>query len=163
MSILTRQYEWIRQTREVLFHYCETLSTSDYVKDHESFGGASMRSLHAHAADCYLFWLGSFALKRTIAPIPAEQFSNVQAMRKVFAGIDLLVGDFLNEFEDQPDLKIPGTPSWQEETIMLTPLWLFTHTTTHEFHHKGQILSMSRQLGYIPMVTDLYHPTRTNG
>ncbi|AEI43078.1 DinB family protein [Paenibacillus mucilaginosus] len=158
MRILTRQYEWLVQTREVLFQYCETIAASDYVRDMESFGGGSMRSLQAHAADCYRFWLGGFALKRTLPPVPAEQVLHVRAMREVFAGVDLLVGEFLNEFEDQPDLEILGSPSWQEDAVAITPLWLFTHTATHEFHHKGQILSMGRQLGYSPMMTDLYYP-----
>ncbi|MNL32837.1 DinB family protein [compost metagenome] len=35
------------------------------------------------------------------------------------------------------------------------PLKLFTHVTTHEYHHKGQILSLSRHLGYTPVDTDI--------
>ncbi|WP_199619806.1 DinB family protein [Paenibacillus alkalitolerans] len=160
-QILTRQYEWIQRTREVLFDYCETvISATDYVKGLEQFGGASIRNLQAHVIDCYRFWLGRFALQRPLTDIRAESIENVQEMRKVYIEIDLLVNDFLNEFESQADLMISGRPSWQEEHIPLTPLWLFTHTITHEFHHKGQIVSMSRQLGYMPAVTDLYHETR---
>nr|WP_242021046.1 DinB family protein [Cytobacillus oceanisediminis] len=29
------------------------------------------------------------------------------------------------------------------------------HTVTHEYHHKGQIMAMSRQLGYEPPNTDV--------
>ena len=36
-----------------------------------------------------------------------------------------------------------------------TPLQLFTHTITHEFHHKGQVMSMSRLLGYVPVDADI--------
>ncbi|MFI5159066.1 MAG: DinB family protein [Sphingobacteriales bacterium] len=36
-----------------------------------------------------------------------------------------------------------------------SPFELFTHVTTHEFHHKGQVVSMSRQLGYTPVDTDV--------
>ena len=36
-----------------------------------------------------------------------------------------------------------------------SPLKLFTHVITHEFHHKGQILSLSRHLGYVPVDTDV--------
>ncbi len=36
-----------------------------------------------------------------------------------------------------------------------TPFELFTHVITHEFHHKGQVLSLSRHLGYIPVDTDI--------
>jgi uncharacterized damage-inducible protein DinB len=36
-----------------------------------------------------------------------------------------------------------------------TPLQLFTHVMTHEFHHKGQLLSMFRILGHVPPDTDV--------
>ncbi|RZK68975.1 MAG: hypothetical protein EOO92_22520, partial [Pedobacter sp.] len=32
---------------------------------------------------------------------------------------------------------------------------LFTHVITHEFHHKGQIMSMMRLIGYIPPDADI--------
>ena len=35
------------------------------------------------------------------------------------------------------------------------PFKLFSHVITHEFHHKGQILSVSRHLGYLPVDTDI--------
>ena len=36
-----------------------------------------------------------------------------------------------------------------------TPATIFADVTTHEFHHKGQILSISRHLGYVPVDTDI--------
>ncbi len=42
-----------------------------------------------------------------------------------------------------------------KEPLSITPLWLLTHTETHEFHHKGQIVSMARHLGYTPPNTIL--------
>ncbi len=41
------------------------------------------------------------------------------------------------------------------EKFVATPLWLFTHTMTHEFHHKGQIATMGRMKGHIPPDLDL--------
>ncbi|MNY72090.1 DinB family protein [compost metagenome] len=35
------------------------------------------------------------------------------------------------------------------------PFKLFSHVITHEYHHKGQILSLSRHLGYTPVDTDI--------
>lgn len=37
----------------------------------------------------------------------------------------------------------------------MTPRKLFMHTVTHEYHHKGQIMAMDRQLGYEPPNTDV--------
>ena len=41
------------------------------------------------------------------------------------------------------------------DLLKANPFKLFTHVITHEFHHQGQILPMSRQLGYIPVDTDV--------
>ncbi len=82
----------------------------------------------------------------------------MQEMRKVFNEVDNLVEEFLREFEGRWEIAITGPVPWQEEADDLTPLWLYTHVITHEFHHKGQIVSMSRQLGYTPADTDLIEP-----
>ena len=73
----------------------------------------------------------------------------------LFAAVDALVAEFAAHYSagwQRPQLFVlPRQPQPQE----LTPLQLFTHTITHEFHHKGQVLSMSRLLGYVPVDTDV--------
>jgi len=41
------------------------------------------------------------------------------------------------------------------EPISMTPSKLLAHTITHEFHHKGQVMAMVRQMGYEPPNTDV--------
>ncbi len=154
MDVFISQYDWIQRSRESLFRYCETLSPADYVKELEAFGGDSIRSLHAHVADCYRVWLGSRALAKSLPKIKPEFANNVQEMREVFRKTDELVHEFLNEFKGKWDHTIQV--SFQSGSSgEFTSLWLFTHTITHEFHHKGQIVKIGRQLGYIPPETDL--------
>ncbi|WLD93304.1 DinB family protein [Alkalihalobacillus sp. AL-G] len=154
MELFITQYDWIQRTRESLFRYCETLSPTDYVKELENFGGDSIRSLHAHVADCYRAWLGSRALGKSLPEIKPESVNNVQEMRQIFKKTDDLVHEFLNEFKGRCDHSIPVTFK-SGENAEFTTLWLFTHTATHEFHHKGQIVKIGRQLGYTPPDTDL--------
>ncbi|WHY85884.1 DinB family protein [Neobacillus novalis] len=157
MDVFVSQYEWIRLTRESLFSYCETLPQSDYIKELETFGGDSIRSLHAHVADCYRVWLGSRALGKSFPKITPDSINNVAEMREVFRKIDDLVHEFLNEFKGKWDNTIQV--SFEEgRRAEISALWLFTHTITHEFHHKGQIVKIGRQLGYIPPDTDLIGP-----
>ncbi|WP_238651874.1 DinB family protein [Paenibacillus piscarius] len=148
MDVFKGQYEMIQRTRESLFRYCESMSPADYVKEIESFGGASIRSLHAHVADCYRIWLGIRALGKSLPTINPESVDNVEKMRQVFKNTDELVYEFLNDFKNKWDPTKPA--SWHCDSAELTELWLFTHTITHEFHHRGQIVKMGRQLGYIP-------------
>lgn len=153
MDVFVSQYDWIQRTRELLFRYCETLSPTDYVKELENFGGDSIRNLHAHVADCYRVWLGNRALGKPLPGIKPESVTNVQEMRNIFLETDMLVREFLDAFQDK------WNPAYQRgENAEYTPLWLFTHTVTHEFHHKGQIVKIGRQLGYIPPDTDLIEP-----
>lgn len=158
MEVFTQQYDWVRRTRELLFQYCETMTPGDYIKGLDGFGGSSMRSLHAHVAECYQSWLGNFALKKGMTPVEPDSVKSVREMRRIFEEVDALVYEFLEEFRGQWDLTLTGPVSWQDEHAELTTLWLFTHTLTHEFHHKGQTVSMSRQLGYTPTDTDLIEP-----
>ena len=154
MDVFVNQYEWIRRTREVLFRYCESMSQSDYVRELESFGGDSIRSLHVHVADCYRVWLGSRGLGQTLPKITADTAINVKEMRRIFQKTDDIVHEFLNKFQGNWDKTIQV--SFEEgDSTEISALWLFTHTVTHEFHHKGQIVKIGRQLGYTPPDTDL--------
>jgi uncharacterized damage-inducible protein DinB len=154
MELFVSQYDWIRRTRELLFDYCETMSPSDYVKELEAFGGDSIRNLHAHVADCYRVWLGSRALGKPFPRITPESANNVQEMREVFRRTDELVQEFLSKFEGKWNHTVQVSFE-SGDTVEITALWLYTHTVTHEFHHKGQIVKLGRQLGYIPPDTDL--------
>lgn len=117
-----------------------------------------MRNLHVHVAECYQSWLGNFGLKKGLSLVTSEQVKSVKDMRRIFEEVDSLVYEFLEEFEGQWNLSISGPVPWQDDEEELTPLWLYTHASTHEFHHKGQIVSISRQLGYIPDDMDLIEP-----
>lgn len=156
MSQFKNQYELVRRTREALFAYCEEFSTSDYIQQDDSAAGASIRNLHVHVADCYETWLGRRALKKQISRVNPEQITSVKEVRHIFQDVDELVDEFIDAFER--DWEKPIQVQWNNQTLSPTPLWLFTHTVTHEFHHKGQIVKIGRQLGYIPPDTDLVIP-----
>lgn len=153
MDLFETQYDWIRRTRETLFNYCETMSPEDYVKTLENFGGDSIRDLHVHVSNCYRVWLGNRALGKLLPQINPEEVNNVREVRAIFQETDNLVAEFLRSFKDNWDATYK-----RENGAEYTALWLFTHTTTHEFHHKGQIVKIGRQLGYVPPDTDLIEP-----
>ncbi|WP_256013467.1 DinB family protein [Desertivirga xinjiangensis] len=153
MELIKQQYEFIKSSRNVLFNYCTTLSERDFIAENSSFGKGSIRNLLVHIGNTYEFWIGKHALGRDI-DIPAYvSISNIPAVITYFLSIDNLLEDFLTLYSGKMHKEInvildniPGTVS---------PLKLFCHVITHEFHHKGQILSLSRHLGYIPIDTDI--------
>ncbi|WP_347551451.1 DinB family protein [Pseudalkalibacillus hwajinpoensis] len=162
MNLLKEQYDWIKHTRKLLFHFCEKINQDDYLKEIDTFDGKSIRSLHQHTAECYYYWLGKFSLKDHDFSKRPNQVVEVSEMRELFEGVDQLVYRFLDEFEGRHEEKISRSDSEQQDEEEFSILWLFTHTTTHEFHHKGQIVWMARHLGYEPPDTDLIKASDIN-
>jgi uncharacterized damage-inducible protein DinB len=157
-DVLKQQYDFIRSTRQTLFDFLEGIPLQKLHNTVPNFGNGSIIRTHIHVADCYLGWLGKFALKLTDFSFATDydiEHSNVKMVRDRFELVDEIVQQFLYEFNSRWFENIMNQVKWQEEPWSTTPLRLLTHTETHEFHHKGQIVSMARHLGYNPPDTDL--------
>lgn len=99
-----------------------------------------------HVANGYRVWLGNRALGKALPKVKLASVDNVHKLREVFKRVDALVYEFLDEFRAKWDPSV----SWQSDSAELTELWLFTHTITHEFHHRGQTVKLGRIHGFIP-------------
>lgn len=118
------------------------------------YDSKTIRDLLEHTAICYFHWLGYFALQQPARSLEDEGFITIPLIRGLYRQVDEVMAAFLEQFSDSLDMPITGVPdAWGPRSA--TPLQLFTHVVTHEFHHKGQILWMCRQLGYIPPDTDV--------
>jgi uncharacterized damage-inducible protein DinB len=151
------EYDWVRQTRGTLLEFCESLDQNDFTCQN-NFGWQSVQHTLVHIADCYYAWIGSFVLLKTRKPItPKDEVVkfNLNEIKTRFEHVDNFVHELLNHhpIEEPIQRKIP----WREspEILTITPGKLLMHTITHEFHHKGQIVAMMRQMGYQPPNTDI--------
>ncbi len=105
-----------------------------------------------------LAWIIRIQAKRADFSFASDyevEHADVEKVRTRFKLVDEVVLRFLDEYNDRWLENIANEVKWQKEPWSTTPLWLLTHTETHEFHHKGQIVSMARHLGYTPPDTDL--------
>ena len=152
MNILC-QYAFVKSSRAVLLDYCARLTQAHFVTDHSSFGRGSVRNLLVHVGNTYEFWLGKQALKKDVIFRTYDSVNNVPEVADYFLIIDKLVETFAAVYAEKLmqdiEINIGG------KMLPASPLKLFTHVITHEFHHKGQILSLSRHLGYVPVDTDV--------
>jgi uncharacterized damage-inducible protein DinB len=147
------QYELVKSSRGILLEFCKGISATDFITENSSFGRGSIRNLLVHIGNTYEFWIGKHALRRSPAIRPYDAVSSVDGVVSYFLDIDSLILAFIDKFHSNP-LKLVDV-LLSDKQITVTPLQLFTHVITHEFHHKGQILSLSRHLGYIPVDTDI--------
>ncbi|MBX0335524.1 DinB family protein [Pontibacter sp. HSC-14F20] len=152
-SVMSLQYSWVRGSREVLLQYCNSLSAADFCKENSSFGRGSIRSLLVHIANTYEFWIGQQALQKEMVFTSYDAVKNVEETRQLFHDVDKLVGEFVTHFSRSylTNLKV----TINDVSTKANPFKLFTHVITHEYHHQGQILSLSRHLGYTPVDTDI--------
>lgn len=146
------QYVLVCGSREVLFDYCKTISNVHFTSSHSSFGrGGSIRNLLAHIANTYEFWIGQQFLKKEIVFTEYNSVTGMDDVVQVFNSIDRMMEEFFSVAENAESEKT----NINLEENSPSAFKLFTHVITHEFHHKGQILSLSRHMGYIPVDTDI--------
>lgn len=154
-------YGWVRRSREILFDYCASLPPEIYTQEHPDFAFGSIRNLHVHVADCYLWWLGSVGMGHPDANLSGQDFSNVAAVRWAFDRVDRVVEEALQRFDRLDHVygwTDPRNDAWKAK---VSQRWLLLHPITHEFHHKGQITALGRVLGHpVPgsYDTDLVNP-----
>jgi uncharacterized damage-inducible protein DinB len=154
--MLEMQYEMVRDARNVLFQFCATIPQADLVSRNQHFGnGGSVRDLLVHIANVYEIWIAHRALQQPIPLTSGQSVSDMVSVQSVFNGIDTLMEQFIIKCNDDLTTNFRFEQNGSMQTI--SALMLFTHVITHEFHHKGQVLSISRRLGYIPVDTDIIH------
>ena len=154
-SAFAQQYALIVSARGVLLDYCAGLAPAHFIAPVPAMNNGSMRDLLVHVAGCYDYWLGEVGLSRPAARPQPGAVPDVATLRAVFAETDALVADFIRHYAAAWLVPQQFVLPRQGQPHELTPLQLFTHTATHEFHHKGQVLSMGRLLGYAPVDTDI--------
>lgn len=154
-------YGWVKATRQGLMDYCASLPVEVLTGRREDFGLGSMRGALVHIADCYRFWLAKTVFGRDVPRFDPGSFGDASSVTRLFAErVDPLVDEFLTTFGGEKLARpLELQVSWNEgKPFVVSPLWLMTHVITHEFHHKGQVVTLGRMLGYAPPETDLVVP-----
>jgi uncharacterized damage-inducible protein DinB len=152
-EIISAQYAFVKESRGILLDYCGSLSQNDFIRENSSFGRGSIRNLLVHICNTYEFWVGRNLLSQRNEFTVSGSVSTVAEVKEAFINVDFFVSEFVLTFENKymDDINIKR----KERDLVTSPYKVFSHVITHEFHHKGQILSLSRHLGYVPVDTDI--------
>jgi uncharacterized damage-inducible protein DinB len=146
-SDLQLLYSWVKRTRSVVFDYCRGLPGEVYTSEHPDFGFGSIRNLQAHIAECYLWWVGHVGLGQTFRDLNPYELQTPRAIEDLFEQVDKTVEVALEEFVNLDRLYTWGSGE-NRPSRQISQRWLILHPITHEFHHKGQMVSLGRILGY---------------
>ena len=63
MTALQTQYEFVKDSREILFGLCAEIAPEDFTSTNSIFGRGSVRNLLAHIANTYEFWIAKHTLQ----------------------------------------------------------------------------------------------------
>lgn len=142
-------YAWVQRTRDGVFSYLAGVPADIALTRHPAFRG-SMLGLLMHAGDCYLYWIRHAGVGRGEESVESGEPRDLDALRAHFRSVDEAVAEVLA----RPAAELDVPFEWHGERF--TWRWLLMHPVTHEFHHKGQLASLGRILGYpVPEGTDL--------
>ncbi len=122
----------------------------------KAFSDKSISNLLTHITDVYKFWLGEFCMNQpqTYTFDKGNAGIDLLYIYQLFADVDNLTAHFIARYTNSLNNVVSGTIR-SGKPVDSTPLELFTHVVTHEFHHKGQIMNMCRLLGKVPPDTDI--------
>lgn len=152
--ILMAQYnQWMN---EKIYAVCEQIPDRDRRQDL----GAFFKSIHGtlnHLLYGDLAWMERLAQNRyTPQNIDRELFTDFTAMKQRRESLDLEMIAWtrrLNEeFLTQP---FTYTSNVDSKTRTLPTWCLVTHMFNHQTHHRGQVTTLIKQLGYDPGITDI--------
>lgn len=155
MTGFQQQYAFVQSSREALLTYGATISSRDLIASIAAFNNGSIRNLFVHVANVYRHWTERIARKHHIPYFENDSVRDLADIRRMFSETDAAMQTFIDVFADQWLTDLSWTIPGREVLVDASPFKIFTHVITHEFHHKGQILAMSRQLGYAPPDTDI--------
>jgi len=151
--MLKQQYDFVLSSRNTLLTYIGSISEQDFLTENSSFGRGSIRNLLVHICQTYSAWISERALGIKQEFLPFENYLTLSDCQNYFNQVDEHIGLFIEKFKgnEQQEIELKRNG----EILIVNPLKLFTHVITHEFHHKGQIMSLSRHLGYAPVDADI--------
>ncbi|POY37168.1 damage-inducible protein DinB [Solitalea longa] len=152
MDIFSKQYELVKGSRGVVLNYCAQMSPEHLNNAVPNFGQGTIKATLLHISNTYISWLSKFSLQKDEYFPSPEEVNGLEDIIKQFERANQAVTVFLTSFSDS-DTLISGLKHGVDLNLSVTEL--FTHVTTHEFHHKGQIMSMGRILGYTPPDADI--------
>ncbi len=154
LTALKKQYQLVRHARGELLNFCGTLKPEDLHKQVSVFNDSTITGMLLHIANTYHFWLKRFAAKQEFEYFDEKNINGIEDIKQIFQLTDKLVLGFLDSYPYHTT-RIKGEIFWLKTDMTFNVLELFTHVLTHEFHHKGQIMTMTRMLGYTPADADI--------
>jgi uncharacterized damage-inducible protein DinB len=126
----------------------------DFLVPLPTYNDKNIRYMLVHIANTYIAWINNFVLKGDREFFSEDENSSIDQLRAIFDEVDHIMNRFSLKFSNNLVQPVKGY-KWVDTYIETDSYSIFTHVITHEFHYKGQSMTMGRLLGHTPPDTDI--------
>jgi len=147
-------YDWTHASLTLLLNHLSTIPATEYAKEVPASAFPPSHAQVIHIFNCEGFWI------HTLQAIPFEDqdpanWPTVSDARLLQREVSMRTLNYLSRLSEQ-NLIAPTELHFSDGDVAVrTPALILHHILTQAFHHKGQIVSMCRILGYPAPDTDL--------
>jgi uncharacterized damage-inducible protein DinB len=133
---------------------CSSLSGEQFTRNlGSSFG--SVRDTLAHLYGAEWIWNERIQGRSPTALIPGTTFPDLNSVRAKLEEMDRYYIDFVSNLSQQDLDRVIHYNGFNGDAFS-NPLWQILHQlTNHASYHRGQVVTLLRQLGVKPVSTDL--------
>lgn len=151
---LMELFEYNQWAKRKLLGSLEQVKPEDFVKDlHSSHGGIHGTLLHIVNAEN--IWVGRLDGQQPVVPLDGSQFKNIDDFKRVWDELDNKLSRLIGVSTDE---QLRSRMEYQDSKgnkFFQPRIWAFSQLFNHFTYHRGQIVTLQRQLGYKPVGTDL--------
>jgi uncharacterized damage-inducible protein DinB len=146
-------YDYNRWANHLILDAVEAISVEEQRRDR----GVSHQSIHGtlvHLLFAEWVWLARWKGNSPSAPLRAEDFPDLAAIRSYWQQIEAEQIEFLSQLTEetlQANLAYKDIAGNQHHNPLVL---LMQHVVNHATLHRGQVVAMIRQLGIKPPATD---------
>jgi uncharacterized damage-inducible protein DinB len=151
---LARLLEYTAWANHRVVRTSATLSLEDFRRDLRSSHGG-VRGTLAHILFAEWLWLERWKGNSPTSVIDEGEFADVMALRERWGVIEEHRQSWLESLHDDDPARAIAYRSLQGEPFE-APLWqLVQHVANHSTYHRGQLVTLLRQLGAPVVSTDM--------
>lgn len=160
MDEIRQLFEFDRWANQLILDAAATIAPADFTRDlGSSFPSLRDTLVHVIGAD----WVWLRRLEGETPPRPPAEWaaSDLEQLRGLYADVQGKWSTYLESMEDAQLDEVLEYRYMSGEAASSTRGQILRHVVNHSTYHRGQAVTMLRQLGATPPRTDLIHYYRS--
>ena len=147
-------HDWTHSSLSRMLDHIATLPEGSYHTKLNGFGFATIGEQVLHIFQCEINWIHR-AQAIPFGGLRISEYPAIRDARVLQRKVRSETSAYLSGLTEQQLNEEITLRSYDGFEITCTPAHVIHHVLTHAFHHKGQIVSMCRMLGYPAPDTDV--------